>query len=49
MGFLNANNKPSWNHGAIGKILENTKYLGDALYPQMIFFTEFISQSIPFK
>ena len=36
MGFLNANNKPSWNHGSIGKILENTKYLGDDLYPQMI-------------
>lgn len=36
MGFLNANNKPSWNHGPIGKILENTKYLGDDLYPQMI-------------
>ena len=36
MGFLNANNKPSWNHGSIGKILENTKYLGDDFYPQMI-------------
>lgn len=36
MGFLNANNKHSWNHGSIGKILENTKYLGDDLYPQMI-------------
>lgn len=36
MGFLNANNKPSWNHGSIGKILENTKYLGDDRYPQMI-------------
>lgn len=36
MGFLNANNKPSWNHGSIGRILENTKYLGDDLYPQMI-------------
>lgn len=36
MGLLNANNKPSWNHGSIGKILENTKYLGDDLYPQMI-------------
>jgi site-specific DNA recombinase len=33
MGFLNANNKPSWNYGSIGKILENTKYLGDDLYP----------------
>lgn len=36
MGFLNTNNKPSWNHGSIGKILENTKYLGDDLYPKMI-------------
>jgi hypothetical protein len=36
MEFLNANNKPSWNHGSIGRILENTKYLGDDLYPQMI-------------
>ena len=34
--FLNANNKPSWNHGSIGKILENVKYLGDELYPQII-------------
>lgn len=36
MGFLNANNKVSWNHGSIGKILENVKYLGDEFYPQMI-------------
>ena len=36
MGFPNANNKPSWNHGSIGKILENVKYLGDEFYPQMI-------------
>lgn len=36
MGFPNANNKASWNHGSIGKILENVKYLGDELYPQMI-------------
>lgn len=36
MGFLNANNKPSWNHCSIGKILENVKYLGDEFYPQMI-------------
>jgi len=26
MGFPNANNKASWNHGSIGKILENVKY-----------------------
>lgn len=36
MGFPNANNKASWNHGSIGKILENVKYLGDEFYPPMI-------------
>lgn len=36
MGFPNANNKASWNHGSIGKILENIKYLGDEFYPPMI-------------
>lgn len=36
IGFLNANHTTSWNHGSIGKILENTKYLGDAFYPQII-------------
>lgn len=35
-GILNANNKPSWNHDSVGKILENVKYLGDAMYPQLI-------------
>jgi len=35
-GVPNANNKPSWNHGSVGKILENIKYLGDEMYPQMI-------------
>jgi len=35
-GFLNANNKPSWNHTSIGRILQNTKYLGDDFYPQII-------------
>lgn len=35
-GFPNANNKPSWNHGSVGRILENTKYLGDSMYPQII-------------
>lgn len=35
-GFPNANSKASWNHGSIGKILENVKYLGDEFYPQMI-------------
>lgn len=36
IGFPNANSKASWNHGSIGKILENVKYLGDEFYPQMI-------------
>ena len=36
MGLLNANNKDSWNHGSIGKILENVKYKGDEFYPQLI-------------
>ncbi|MCQ1530084.1 recombinase family protein [Lutispora saccharofermentans] len=36
IGFPNANNKASWNHGSIGKILENVKYLGDEFYPGMI-------------
>lgn len=36
MRFPNANNKASWNHGSISKILENVKYLGDEFYPQMI-------------
>ncbi|MFT4104767.1 MAG: recombinase family protein [Lacrimispora sp.] len=35
-GALNANNKPSWSHNSVGKILENVKYMGDELYPQMI-------------
>jgi len=35
-GFPNANNKPTWNHGSVGRILENTKYLGDSMYPQLI-------------
>lgn len=35
-GIPNANNKPSWNHGSVGRILENIKYLGDEMYPQMI-------------
>lgn len=35
-GFLNANNKPNWNHGSVGMILQNIKYLGDDFYPQMI-------------
>ena len=35
-GVPNASHKPSWNHGSIGKILENRKYLGDDFYPPMI-------------
>lgn len=35
-GILNASHKPSWNHGSVGKILENQKYKGDEFYPQMI-------------
>ena len=35
-GVLNANNKPNWNHGSVGKILQNIKYVGDEFYPQMI-------------
>lgn len=30
-GVPNASHKPSWNHGSIGKILENEKYKGDAI------------------
>lgn len=35
-GAMNANNKLSWNHCSVGKILENVKYLGDEMHPQMI-------------
>ena len=35
-GLLNGNNKPNWNHGSVGRILDNTKYLGDSMYPQII-------------
>lgn len=35
-GILNASRKPSWNHGSIGKILENRRYLGDEFYPPLI-------------
>lgn len=40
-GFLNANNKPNWNHGSVGRILENIKYLGDNVHPQIIDETTF--------
>ncbi|WP_312048117.1 recombinase family protein [Anaerotignum sp.] len=35
-GIPNANNKTNWTHGAVGRILENTKYLGDDFYPPLI-------------
>jgi len=35
-GLLNANGKPSWNHGAIGNILGNHKYTGDEYHPAII-------------
>lgn len=35
-GVLNASHKPSWNHGSVGKILENQKYKGDDFYPPLI-------------
>lgn len=35
-GILNANQKPSWSHGSVAKILENSRYIGDAFYPALI-------------
>ena len=35
-GILNANQKPSWSHGSVAKILENSRYIGDAFYPPLI-------------
>lgn len=35
-GVLNANKKPNWNHGSVGKILQNIRYQGDELYPSLI-------------
>ena len=35
-GILNANKKPNWNHGPVGKILQNVKYKGDEFYPRLI-------------
>ena len=40
-GVLNASHRPSWNHGSVGKILENTKYTGDDFYPLLIEKAEF--------
>ncbi|MEQ2594309.1 recombinase family protein [[Clostridium] symbiosum] len=36
LGALNANHKPVWNHGTVGKILENRRYLGDEFYPALV-------------
>ncbi|MEA4903524.1 MAG: recombinase family protein [Petrimonas sp.] len=38
----NANNKTNWTHGAVGRILENTKYVGDSLYPPLINKRQFV-------
>lgn len=35
-GILNANKKTNWNHGSVGKILQNVKYMGDTYYPKLI-------------
>lgn len=35
-GYLNANNQPHWYHGTVSRILDNVKYQGDELYPQLI-------------
>ena len=35
-GVFNANKKPNWNHGSVGKMLQNVKYQGDEFYPRLI-------------
>ena len=37
----NINNNTNWTHGAVIKILENIKYLGDDFFPQLIDKTTF--------
>ena len=37
----NINNNTNWTHGAVIKILENVKYLGDDFFPQLIDKTTF--------
>ena len=36
MKVINANKTPNWNHGSVGKILQNVKYQGDTFYPKLI-------------
>lgn len=36
MKVPNANGKSSWNHGSIGKILSNCKYIGNDFYPAIV-------------
>ncbi|OLN32903.1 recombinase family protein [Desulfosporosinus metallidurans] len=43
-GIPNANGKPSWNHGSIGKILSNCKYIGNDFYPAIV--TEEVFNSV---
>lgn len=43
-GIPNANGKPSWNHGSIGKILCNCKYIGNDFYPAIV--TEEVFNSV---
>lgn len=40
----NANGKPFWNHGSIGKILSNCKYIGNDFYPAIV--TEEVFKSV---
>lgn len=35
-GVLNGNQKPSWNHGSVGKIINNEIYKGNEIYPRLI-------------
>ncbi|MFI3225898.1 MAG: recombinase family protein [Clostridia bacterium] len=32
----NASNKTNWTHGAVGRIMDNVKYLGDDIHPKLI-------------
>ncbi len=35
-GVPNANNIANWNHGSVGRILQNVRYRGDEFYPGLI-------------